>query len=361
MAYRRPGDGAGTGHATPDHGHSGGVDLTRHPAPSCPTHTRLYEAGAVVAEGFAAEKIPVLMAEHPDAVLWLDLDDPDEDDLAAVAAEFGLHPLAVEDAVHDHQRPKLDRYPGHLFMNVYAVEVKTDGPAPRFGKAEISSFITERALITVRKSPSDTQPFIERWDADAELCAQGGASFLVYGLLDVIVDGQYAAARSLDEAMDQAEDVILEEGGAPRAIRRYGFAVRKTLAELRRPVAPMSDLISQIMRPDTNLVTEELEPYYRDVDDHARRATDAIETARERINSLLEADLNEQSNELNDVTRKLAAWAAIIAVPTALTGYFGQNVPFPGYEKWWGFLLSLGLIAITASGLYWYLKRRGWL
>jgi magnesium transporter len=115
------------------------------------------------------------------------------------------------------------------------------------------------------------------------------------------------------------------------------------------------------MRPDTNLVTQELEPYYRDVDDHARRATDAIETARERINSLLEADLNEQSNELNNVTRKLAAWAAIIAVPTALTGYFGQNVPYPGYEKWWGFLLSLGLMAVAAGGLYWYLKRRGWL
>ena len=342
-------------------GHSGGVDLTRQPAPSCPTHTRLYEGGAVVAEGFAAEKIPALMAEHPDAVLWLDLDDPDEDDLKAVAAEFGLHPLAVEDAVHDHQRPKLDRYPDHLFMNVYAVEITTDGPTPQFAKAEISSFITDRALITVRKSPSDTRPFIERWDADAELGATGGVSFLVYGLLDVVVDGQFAAARALDEAMDQAEDIILEEGGAPRATRRYGFAVRKTLAELRRPVAPMSDVIAQIMRPDTDLVNQELEPYFRDVDDHARRATDTIEAARERINGLLEADLNEQSNALSDVTRKLAAWAAIIAVPTALTGYFGQNVPYPGYEKWWGFVLSLVLIVGTAGGLYWFLKRRGWL
>jgi magnesium transporter len=337
------------------------VDVKAHPAPSCPTLTRLYEGGGVVAEGFPAEEIPARMAEHPDAVLWLDLYDPDEGDLKAVAAEFSLHPLAVEDAVHDHQRPKVDRYPHHLFMNVYAVEVETDGPGLRLCKAEFSSFITERALITVRKSPSDTRPFVQRWDADAELGATGAVSFLVYGLLDAVVDGHIAAARALDEAMDKTEDIILEEGGAPRHIRQYGFALRKTLAELRRAVSPMPEVVSQIMRTETELVTEQLEPYYRDVDDHARRATDVIDNARERINGLLEADLNEQSNALNDITRKLAAWAAIIAIPTALTGYFGQNVPYPGYLKFWGFLLSTALIVASAGGLYWYLKRRGWL
>jgi magnesium transporter len=337
------------------------VDVTKHPAPSCPTHTRLYEGGAVVAEGFAPEEIAGRMQERPKAVLWLDLYDPDETDLLAVAAEFELHRLAVEDAVHDHQRPKVDRYPGHLFMNVYAVEVNADRPAPSLDKDEISAFITERALITVRKSPSDTQKFIDRWDAEAELGVAGGVGFLVYGLLDVVVDGHFEAAGALDEAMDKTEDVILEEGGAPRAVRLYGFALRKTLAALRRSVAPMPDLIAQVMHPDIQLVDDSLEPFYRDVDDHARRATDTIDHARERINGLLQADLTEQSNELNDITRKLAAWAAIIAVPTAVTGYFGQNLPFPGYEKFSGFVASLAMIIVVASGLYWYFKHRGWL
>jgi magnesium transporter len=314
-----------------------------------------------VAEGFPAGEIPARLAEHPKAVLWLDLYDPDEHDLQAVAADFALHPLAVEDAVHDHQRPKLDRYPGHLFMNVYAVEVTTDGERPLLAKAEISSFLTERALITVRKSPSDTDRFVERWDVDADLAAAEGVSFLVYGLLDVVVDGQFAAARALDVAMDRTEDIILEEGGAPRPVRVYGFALRKTLAELRRAVAPMPDLIAEVMRPDSQLVGEQLAPYYRDIDDHARRATDTIDHARDRINGLLEADLTEQNNQLNDVTRKLAGWAAIIAIPTALTGYFGQNLPYPGYEKWWGFVLSLVLIVASATGLYWYFKHRDWL
>ena len=223
--------------------------MTDTSAPSCPTHTRLYEAGEVVAEGFGLPEIPEMLREHPKAVLWLDLFDPDESGLEAVAAEFRLHPLAVEDAVHDHQRPKLDRYPGHLFMNVYDVRVDTTEPGPRMVKTEISAFITERALITVRKSQSDISTFIERWDADAGLAPAGGVGFLVYGLLDVIVDGQFAAARALDEAMDKTEDAILEEGGAPRQVRRYGFALRKTLAELRRPVAPMPDVIRAAVVP----------------------------------------------------------------------------------------------------------------
>jgi len=331
------------------------------PVPSCPTQTRLYEAGEVVAEGFAPAEIPEKLRAHPRAVLWLDLFDPDENDLRAIAAGFRLHPLAVEDAVEDHQRPKLDRYPGHLFVNVYDVRVDIDGPGPRMHKTEISAFITERALITVRKSESDTGRLIERWDADAGLAPAGGVGFLVYGLLDLVVDGHFAAARRLDEAMDKTEDDMLEEGRAPRRVRLYGFALRKTLAALRRPVAPMAGLVADILHADTKLVDEHLAPYYRDVDDHARRATDTIDHARDRINELIEADLNEQSNALNDVTRKLAAWAAIIAVPTALTGFYGQNVPYWGYERYSGFLTSLVLIVFSMVGLYVYLKRRGWL
>jgi magnesium transporter len=337
-------------------GHHGAVSDTQRP-----TRTRLYQDGKVIAQDFGADEVVAKLEEHPGAVLWLDLLDPDLGDLQSVAHDFHLHPLAIEDAVHDHQRPKLDRYRGHMFMNVYSVSVHTDGDTPKLTKHEISSFITERALITVRKSDADLQPLIDRWDADPALNAKGGVSFLVYGLLDLIVDGQFAAANQLDEAMDKTEDRILDEGGAPRVVRRYGFALRKTLAALRRPVAPMPDLIRQVLRADSQLLNDHLAPYYRDVDDHAQRATDTIDGARDRINGLLEADLTEQSNSLNDTTRKLAAWAAIIAVPTALTGYFGQNLPYWGYQTFWGFLLSLGLIVVTAGGLYIYLRRRGWL
>jgi magnesium transporter len=140
-----------------------------------------------------------------------------------------------------------------------------------------------------------------------------------------------------------------------------GVALRKLVATIRRPVAPMPDLVSQAMRTDGRKIDEQVAPYYSDVEDHARHTVDELEHLRDRIEGVLQADLAEQGNSLNDTTRKLAAWAAVIAVPTALTGFFGQNLPYPGYETTWGFVVSTIVIAAAALGLYLYLRRRGWL
>jgi magnesium transporter len=315
----------------------------------------------VIAEDFAADQTAGLLRAHPDAVVWLDLYAPGQADLEAVATDFGLHPLAVEDAVEEHQRPKIDRYADHLFVNLYAVRFHGDGTTAQLRKVEISAFVTSRALITVHKSPGDIDVLLQRWDTDPELGAVGGVNFLVYGLLDVVVDSQYATARSIDEAMDTAEDQLLEEGGAPRPVRLYGFALRKCLANLLRVVAPMRDVVDQLDKAEIVPVNDHLRAYYRDVEDQAQRTLELTEHSRTRITELLDADSTEQGNVLNQVTRKLAAWAAIIAVPTALTGFFGQNLPYPGYDNQGGFLASSILIATSAIGLYVFLKRRGWL
>ncbi|BCB91065.1 magnesium transporter CorA family protein [Phytohabitans suffuscus] len=330
-------------------------------APSCPTQTRLYEDGTVIAEGFPVDQVTRKLESHPRAVLWLDLDDPDMADLQAVAEPFQLHPLAIEDAVQDHEAPKLQRYPEHAFLNVYALEISADGDRPRLAKHEISAFVTDRALITVRKSSIDTAPLVRRWDADAGLTAAGGVSFLLYGLLSFVVDGQFAAAQRLDSAMDAVEDALLDEGAAPRPVRIRGLTLRKLVATVRRPVAPMPDLVSQAMRADGHEPDERVEPYYRDVEERARHTVDEVEHLRDRIEGVLQADLAEQGNVLNDITRKLAAWAAVIAVPTALTGFFGQNLPYPGYMTTWGFAVSSAVIAAAAASLYVYLRRRNWL
>ncbi|WP_229069737.1 magnesium transporter CorA family protein [Actinoplanes sp. DH11] len=341
-----------------------------------PTRTRLYADGHVVAEDFPIAETSARLRARPGTVAWIDLLDPHETDLQALAEDFGLHPLAVEDALHAHERPKLDRYDGHLFMNVYAVRFHHEGTSVVADKIEISAFVTDRALITVHKVPGDVEALVARWDADTGLGAAGGLNFLVYGLLDTVVDSQQTAARAIDEAMDAAEDSLLEAGGAPRAVRHYGFALRKALSYLRRAVAPMPDVVRRTVQADIGQAdigqagsahadgahaADRLRPYYRDVEDHAQQAAELVEHSLTRINELLDADLAEQSNVLNEVTRKLAAWAAIIAVPTALTGYFGQNLPYPGYERPWGFVLSTALIVISAGGLYGFLKKRGWL
>jgi magnesium transporter len=326
-----------------------------------PTRTRLYAHGHVVAEDFPIEETASRLHAEPAAVAWIDLLDPDQADLEALAADFPLHPLAIEDALHEHERPKLDRYDGHLFMNIYAVRLHHVGSSVAANKIEISAFVTDRALITVHKQAGDLDRLVGRWDEDLELSAAGGLNFLVYGLLDTVVDSQQTAARAIDEAMDSAEDALLEEGGAPRQVRLYGFALRKALSYLRRAVAPMAGVVREAVQAEIGPGADQLRPYYRDVEDHAQQTAELTEHSLTRINDLLDADLAEQSNVLNEVTRKLAAWAAIIAVPTALTGYFGQNLPYPGYEKMSGFLVSTALILISAGGLWLFLRKRGWL
>jgi magnesium transporter len=337
----------------------GAPSVTTAIPPRCPTRTRLYRAGALADEGFPAEKISAHLTADDDAVVWLDLHDPDQADLGIVIQEFGLHPLAVEDAVVDHQRPKLDRYPTHLFVNLYAVSIGADDVD--LTTSEMSAFITPRALITVRKADFDIDTVLTRWDASADL-AGVGVGFLTHGWLDAVVDGHYRTAQLLEDMADDLEEVLFE----PRAtvdIRRRAFALRKSLGLLRRVTVPMREVVGRLLRDDGHiqLMDPTISPYFQDVYDHALGAAETVDSTRDHVSSILETNLSEQGNELNIITRKLAAWAAIIAVPTAVTGWYGQNVPYPGYSQEWGFATSTIMIIVLAGTLYLVLRRRGWL
>jgi magnesium transporter len=333
--------------------------VTTAEPPKCPTRTRYYRKGHLVEEGFPAEELSERLDAHADGMVWLDLHDPDEADLGIVTAEFGLHPLAVEDAVHDHQRPKLDRYATHLFANVYAVGF--DEVTGELRTSEISAFVMPRALITVRKAAFDIDTLVARWDA-TEPPDGAGVGFLVHGLLDAIADGQYEAAQQVDDAIDELEGALFDPQSTVD-IRRRGYELRKSLVGLRRVVVPMRELVGRLLRMDDlpHVVPPQLLPYYQDVYDHVLRASEDVESARDLVGSILDTNLNEQSKQLNEITKKLAAWAAIIAVPTAVTGFFGQNVPYPGFGHWSGFIASTLLILVLAGGIYLLLRRRGWL
>ena len=327
--------------------------------PKCPTRTRLYCSGQLLEEGFPAEDISDRLAAKEDAVVWLDLYEPDEADLQIVVRELGLHPLALEDALQMRQRPKVDRYRTHLFANMYAVGVDMDGAALRTG--EVGVFITKRALITVRKNKFDIDALIEHWDLNSDLVsATNEVSVLTYGLVDAVVDGHYAAVEALDDAVDDLEDQLF----VPRPtvdIRRRGYELGASLAALRRVVAPMQELVGRLLRSDTHLVDENLAPYYHDVSDHVIRSAENLDAAGARVSRILETNLNEQGAQLNEITKKLAAWAAIIAVPTAVTGFYGQNVPYPGFGHHAGFVVSTVVMLLLAIGLWFVLRRNRWL
>lgn len=316
----------------------------------------------MVDEGFPAVEISGRLAADDLTVVWLDLLDPDMSDLGVVIEEFGLHPLAVEDAIVDHQRPKLDRYQSHLFLNLYATSFEKGSLEVRV--AEISAFVTPRALVTVRKADFDVDALVARWDTSSAPRASV-VGFLLHGLLDAVVDGQYESAQHADDAVDELEECLFEQR-RDIDIRRQGYDLRKSLVQLRRVILPMRDALRQLLRSEIQplpepVLAEELLPYYQDVFDHVLSAAEGVEAARDMIAGILDTSLNEQSFALNDITKKLASWAAIIAVPTAVTGFYGQNVPYPGFGKEAGFITSLVVMFGLAVGLYILLRKRGWL
>ena len=325
---------------------------------TCVAHTRAYRGGVLVEEGFDV----ALVSDHLEVegtVVWLDLLKPSHGDLEVVVEEFGLHPLAVEDAVNARQRPKLDAYDDHLYLAAYVATL--DEQTAELEVHEIGAFIAPNALVTIRKSDGlDVRVLLDRWDSAKKL-AGSGVSYLLHGLLDQVVDGHFEAVQVLDEQLDSLEDVLFDENPRSRELQRRSFEVRKSLVLLRRVVLPMREVVNALLRRDLGVVDEPMQPYYQDVYDHVLRATEWTESLRDLISTILETNLTLQGNRLNEVMRSLTSWAAILAVTTALTGFYGQNVPYPGFGQQWGFYTSLTLLFGISGGLYVYFKKRGWL
>ena len=324
----------------------------------CQARTRLYRGGELELEGFPVADISEYL-EDDSAIVWLDLRDPDREDLAVLSAEFGLHPVAVEDAVHDHERPKLDRYRSHLFLAAYAVQLDT--VTGELATSELAAFITPRALITVRKDDGlDIGAVVSYWDASPDL-AGAGVGYLLYGLIDNIVDGHFAAVQALDDTIEGLEDALFDENSRGTDVQRRTFEMRKSLVLLRRVVLPMREVVNALMRRDLKVVDDSLQPYFQDVYDHVLRATEWTESLRDLVTTILETNLTIQSNRMNVITKKVTSWAAIIAVPTFVTGFYGMNVPYPGFSQHSGLGISLAIMIIAAVILWVVFKRKDWL
>jgi magnesium transporter len=325
----------------------------------CQARTRLYRDGVLELEGFPVADISDHLRDDETSVIWLDLRDPDREDLAVLSEEFGLHPLAVEDAVHMHERPKLDRYSSHLFLAAYAVHLDT--ATGELATSELAAFITKRALITVRKDDGlDIGAVAEHWDASPDL-AKFGVGYLLHGLIDNVVDGHFAVVQTLDDAIEDLEDRLFSDAPQGHEVQRRSFELRKSLVLLRRVVLPMREVVNSLMRRDLHIVNDSLQPYYQDVYDHVLRVTEWTESLRDLVATILETNLTIQSNRMNVITKKVTSWAAIIAVPTFVTGFYGMNVPYPGFGKQSGMYVAIAAMITIGAVLYVVFKRKDWL
>lgn len=321
-------------------------------------HTRLYRNGTLEAEGFPVADV----SEHvkdPSAVVWFDMCAPTEEDLHAISEELGLHALAVEDALQHRQRPKLDVYDTHMFLSVYAA--RFDADSGRVTVAPAAAFITKNALVTVRQSADfSIDEVIRRWDEGAGLAGHGVA-FLLHGLLDYVVDSHFETVEAMDEQVEDLEDTVFGDRPVGREDQRRTFELRKGLVTLRRVVMPMREAVNTLLRRNGLVGDGEMAPYFQDVYDQVLRATEWTESLRDLVGNIRETQLTMQSNRMNLIMKRVTSWAAIIAVPTLITGFYGQNIPFPGFGHPTGFWISSALIVVASATLYRVFRARDWL
>ncbi|GAA1409987.1 magnesium transporter CorA family protein [Catellatospora coxensis] len=321
--------------------------------------SRVYRDGVCTLADFPVDDVAEHLAD-PAAVLWLDLYRPSAEDLSMLESDIGLHELAIGECLDKGQRPSLNRYPEHLSLDAYGAALDPDGSALKL--YEIAVFCNDRVLITIRKDCGlDLDPVVAGWDAAPGL-TRHGVAYLLYGLLDHIVNGQFQTVRQLDEAVDDLEEQLFDaRRSAVQPAQQRLFQLRRDLIALRRVVKPMEEVVESLLNQDVLAVDAAVAPYYQKLYDHAMRAADWTDALHDLAATTVQTNLITQANHLNMIMKKVTSWAAIIAVPTAITGFYGQNLPYPGYGSVWGMVVSTGLIAVLSVLLYTVFKRNDWL
>ncbi|MGX7680993.1 magnesium transporter CorA family protein [Jatrophihabitans sp. DSM 45814] len=322
--------------------------------------TRLWRNGVLEKEDFPFEDISDYIVQD-DCLVWVGLCAPDTDRLSRLSDELSLSPIAIEDAVARHERPKAARYDTHTFLSGYALQLERDTGV--LLSEQVAAFVLPHAFVTVHgDSWFDVDTIVNRWDENADL-NKLGAKALAYGMLDVLVDGHFDVIQALDDEIEGLEDALFDDNpttAGKRQLQRRTFALRKALVQARRVVLPMREVVNTITRRDSS-VPEPLRPYFEDLYDHVLRAAEWTESLRDMISSVFETNLSLQDARLNSIMKKLTSWAAIIAIPTAVTGFYGQNVPYPGFAKDWGFYMSAAIMITLVVALYTTFKRKDWL
>ncbi len=326
-----------------------------------PISARVYRPGRPAEDVPDVTEIGELLAADGGLLVWLDVLDPTDAEFETLEDELGLHPLAVEDCKHRHQRPKIEVFPGHLFIVVYEIDPPVERELPA---RDVSAFVGHRYLVTVRHGdrPALTAA-AARWEARPDLL-EHQAGFLAYVLLDEVVDGYFPLIDDFDERIDRLEDEVFDEKVDLVAVNRRIFAMKRTLAAFRQKVVPLRDIMATVVRRDLEFVPEKVVPYFQDVYDHLIRVTDAIEVERDALAGALDSSLGVQNNRMNDVMKKTSSWGAILLVATIITGYYGMNFTgqvLPFTDRRWGLVLVTASIVISTLVLYWYFKRRNWL
>ena len=300
----------------------------------------------------------VAPAGTPASIVWIDVSHPGEEEAAFLRDELAFHPLAVEDCVRGRQRPKLDRYPDYFFMVVYAAAVNRE--RDRMALNELHIFFGTGFVVTVHDYKVDeVKEVVARWRAAPERVTGTGA--LAHLLLDVVVDDYFLVVEHFADRTDQFESAAFLADGASTDMQRI-LLTRHELVLFRKVVAPLRDVLSTLLRRDLPFLLPELVPYFQDVHDHTIRVTEEIDSLRELLAALLDAQVSLSANQLNHTLRTMTAWSIILMTMAVIAGVYGMNFEYMPELTWrWGYFGALGVMATVGLGLVGFFRHRRWL
>jgi len=295
--------------------------------------------------------------DRPDCFVWVALKDPTPEELQVMKAEFKLHELAVEDAQVGHQRPKIEEYGDSLFAVMQLVEVVDH----ELNVGEIDVFVGRNYVLSVRnRSQRDFLGVRDRCEREPHLLKHG-SSFVLYALMDSVVDRYFPIIDILETDLEAIEEQIFSQGSA-RANTERLYELKRKVMVMKHAVHPLMEAVGKLYGGRVPQVCVNTQDYFRDVYDHLNRINSSIDTIRDTISAAMQVNLSMVTIEENEVTKRLAAWAGMFAVPTAFAGLWGMNFKYmPELEWYYGYPFALFTIAGACLFLYWRFKKSGWL
>ena len=290
--------------------------------------------------------------------VWIGLNEPSEEMLSKVQLEFGLHDLAVEDAHNAHQRPKVELYGDTLFIVLRTAQMSKEH---HIELGETHFFVGHNFIVTIRHGSSVSYANVRsRCESTPHLLSKG-PGFALYAVMDFIVDQYFPVIHELEQDLQLVEDKVFKEKPS-RETTEHIYHLKRELLEVKRAISPLVDISNRLMRFDLKSISEETKPYFRDVYDHVIRINEVVDNTRELLNTALEANFSLISISQSDVSKKFAGWAAIIAVPTMIAGFYGMNFKFMPELSWhYGYPFVLTLTITSCVLLYYFFRRSGWL
>ena len=297
--------------------------------------------------------------KKPGCFVWVALADPTQEELAEMQEEFDLHELAVEDARHGHQRPKIEEYGDSLFVVLHTVEFT---PIDEIKIGEVDIFVGRNYVLSVRsRTERGFKEVRARAERDPELLKYG-SGYVLYALMDAVVDRYFPVLDAIESELERVEEHLFQEGASPRENIEALYYVKQQLTTLRHATGPAQEHSGKLFGGRVPFACHGLTEYFRDVYDHLARINQAIDAARETTNTAIQVALAMVNMGHGEITKSLAAYAALVAVPTMIAGVYGMNFRNMPELQWsYGYYASLAVMVLACLGLYRGFRRSGWL